>query len=598
MRRVGSMVMLLTVTGCPTADPKDEEPIDEVVTDTGTPQGDCETREVLTADLFVGGGELPPFTCWSVSDTLRLDAGTFTIHEGVDVTFSTGSHLWIPSGAQLSVDGTEAAPVELHTGDPAITWQGIGFENSQGSGNRLVHVRIENAGDSPWNGSSDSFAALWVEGTTTLALDHVTFRNSQDFAMQVRAEAPSVTAEALHFEGNGKTAWVSAQDAAMFQTDTTFTDNDDDRIYVGGSNGSDDITEDATWQAVAGGWHVNGSLTIAATWTLAPGARLHMAESTRILVVDTGTLVAESNAEPIVFEAAVPGTKGFWTGIEVQSTGSFGPLTVGALFDGVEVLDAGHAAHNGNSDTVAALFLQAIGATEVRNTVIANSEGYGVWATNQHELAGFADNTIADVDVPVIMAPNNVVHVVNSGSSFDGADPRLHVGHTNTDRLEAPATWNDPGVPLFFVQPFYVDAPLTLNEGMELQFDQSQRMYVEEGGSLASLGTAARPNVFRGANEIADGYWTGLRFDSRSSSNQLTYTSVLHAGVEPWTGNSESAASIYLGANALLGLQDSEIDLGGGWAMWLSTGADFTCGSTPFHTLGYRAEDDTVFSGC
>ena len=74
MRRVGSMVMLLTVTGCPTADPKDEEPIDEVVTDTGTPQGDCETREVLTADLFVGGGELPPFTCWSVSDTLRLDA--------------------------------------------------------------------------------------------------------------------------------------------------------------------------------------------------------------------------------------------------------------------------------------------------------------------------------------------------------------------------------------------------------------------------------------------------------------------------------------------------------------------------------------------
>jgi hypothetical protein len=71
---------------------------------------------------------------------------------------------------------------------------------------------------------------------------------------------------------------------------------------------------------------------------------------------------------------------------------------------------------------------------------------------------------------------------------------------------------------------------LTLNAGTTLRFASATQLYVEQGGSLTTLGTAAAPVTLTGQDQTA-GFWQGVRFVfSNSSLNSLTHTIVEYGG--------------------------------------------------------------------
>jgi hypothetical protein len=70
---------------------------------------------------------------------------------------------------------------------------------------------------------------------------------------------------------------------------------------------------------------------------------------------------------------------------------------------------------------------------------------------------------------------------------------------------------------------------LTIPAGTVLRFPAGAILQINQGGSLASLGTAAAPVFFTGL-QATPGFWRGVWYYSNSTANQLTHTVVEHAG--------------------------------------------------------------------
>ncbi|HPD30598.1 MAG TPA: hypothetical protein PLL20_11425 [Phycisphaerae bacterium] len=75
-----------------------------------------------------------------------------------------------------------------------------------------------------------------------------------------------------------------------------------------------------------------------------------------------------------------------------------------------------------------------------------------------------------------------------------------------------------------------VNAPLTINPGVTLEFDAGRSMSVNSGGSLRAVGTTENPIVFTG-REAVPGYWGGLTiYYSNSSNNRLEHVTIEYGG--------------------------------------------------------------------
>jgi hypothetical protein len=560
----------------------------------------CPQSQPLTNAEFVGGLVLPAGTCWTVDENLTLSDGIVAVEEGVEIRFASNIKVSISTGGQLTISGTAEAPVYLGTSDPLISWQGIAMDDSQGSANAWAHVVVENAGSAQWNGASDSYAALWLDGSTTLSLSAVTFQKNVGRALRVNTDV-ALTAADLSFVGNTETAWVSMGGAAAFGPETVLDGNDDDRIHVGFGN-NETLADAATWAALSAPYLITDRCFVDAPLTLEPGVVVQMEEGASMTVRGDGALAAEGTADsPIVFEGASVGTRGYWKGLAFEVGGTEEPLAYGVVLDHVRIADAGSSAWNGNDDTVAAVFMNTSGSALITNTEIHNSAGYGLYAGGDARIAGFAGNHLHDNNAPMRIHPDLVGGLAGTSTIENNTDDRVWVVFGNNDKVSRAATWRDLGTPYYIADRMFVEAAVEVEAGVEIELAQDIAMRVLELGSLTASGTADDPVVFRGANANASGFWRGLYFESNIGANQLTNVEVLDAGSTPWNGDQNSVASLFVSGGGSLELVDAAVGPGGGYGAWVASESTLTCtGSTDFPgTTGvYAAANDSVIIGC
>lgn len=104
------------------------------------------------------------------------------------------------------------------------------------------------------------------------------------------------------------------------------------------------------------------------------------------------------------------------------------------------------------------------------------------------------------------------------------------------------------GVPYRITDRFYIAAALTIEAGSTFEVGQGVKIVVrEENGSLTTVGTPEAPVTFTGVNEVADGYWMGIQFESNSPNNSLSNTVFTYAGSDAFTGAPEIARSAVRG---------------------------------------------------
>lgn len=542
----------------------------------------CAAPLPLTNAELAGDKTLPAGTCYVANQNLRVDSGTLTLAPGVVIQFATGTALSVKTGGQLKLMGTCEAPVRLTSTDPVASWKGVEMDDTQGSNNAWTYAVIDNAGSGQWTGASYTEAAVYLSGTTTLTMDHVSIVNSKAHGLMVLAGVNFTFANGK-LEGNVTPAYLHPQAVGRIPADTVVMGNTNPYIRVVFGN-TDSLTGAATWAPhlyrIEERFSVNGDLT------LSPGAKLQFAQGVSMLVDTGATLTAKGSAEmPIVFSGAA-NTKGFWKGIEVRSGGVGNPVTVGATFDHCVIEDAGGAQWSGAADSRAALYLDSTSAAAITNTTFRNSAHYGLWASDDARLPGFAMNTFVGNARVMMLHPDRVGELSGTSTLTGNEEDVIRVVFGNTDKVSVAATWKSPGVPYWVMDRLNVEATLTIEAGVNIRFAQDRGMIVDAAGSLTTNGTAAAPVNFSGQNAVATGYWQGIRFESNNPQNVLNFTTIAHAGSTRWTGAATSDAAIYVDDGAQVSLKTVTLGPGGGHGVSIASGMGMlSCMDVTFGTL-------------
>lgn len=282
-----------------------------------------------------------------------------------------------------------------------------------------------------------------------------------------------------------------------------------------------EITKSETWtkadspHLVTEDVYVQGNATL----TIEPGAVVKFAQDTGLYVGyndETGYLKADGTAEEkITFTTSAPNpAKGSWLGLWIQNGGG------SSLLDHVKIEYAGKV----HGTRGAALTLHGDQAQPtLTNTTISNSQGYGLYAEYGAGFKKFEYNTITTSGESPLHLDATKVDTMGGHNTLTGnASGRDYIQvNANGYEIGHEATWFNHGVPYrvtgdrLYVGKNSASAVLTLNPGVELQFEPDTGLYVgySEQGALRAIGTPDKKIVFRGlpGNENA-GVWEGIVF--------------------------------------------------------------------------------------
>lgn len=81
-----------------------------------------------------------------------------------------------------------------------------------------------------------------------------------------------------------------------------------------------------------------------------------------------------------------------------------------------------------------------------------------------------------------------------------------------------------------------IEANLTVNAGVVIQFAANTGFSINNGGSLNAVGTADAPIILKGATDVA-GSWKGLYFASNNVLNQLSFVTITGGGSNSFDGS-------------------------------------------------------------
>lgn len=245
--------------------------------------------------------------CYTINSVAEAE-GPVVIHPGVTIVFGAGASLVIGANASLEAAGTEEAPVTLRGRDAAPGfWHGVTIR-SNSLHNRLRNVVIAGAGA----GEGEFDAAVQVTAGARLAMEQTTIRDAKGIGLFVGQRATLGAFAANHFENTGTPVSIKAADMGMMDGATTFARNRHNYVLVHFHDA--DVTEAATWRALAVPYQIEPNMTVTAPVTVERGAELRFAAQTFLEIAGEGALTADGAVLTGADEAP-----GYWTGIWIRS---------------------------------------------------------------------------------------------------------------------------------------------------------------------------------------------------------------------------------------------------------------------------------------
>ena len=255
-------------------------------------------------------------------------------------------------------------------------------------------------------------------------------------------------------------------------------------------------------------------IAVTAPLTLDPGVTLH--------VHGGSVLVIGSKDTPTQGRLVARGTAG--RPISIGGTGQPGSFGGLILYTPGNVLD--HVTLQGGG--TAAVDVYPPGGISVSHSTVEGSLGVGIRVELGGALGTFMANTLTGNGAGPLALPADQVGKLDTASDYAGN----HLDEVSVyGTLSAPATWRALGVPYWLGEQVDVQAALTLEPGVTLDFDQVTPLTVGAGhtaGSLHAVGTAAEPITFQGSGQ--PGSWAGIEIFSHDPANVLTHCVVRDGG--------------------------------------------------------------------
>lgn len=127
-----------------------------------------------------------------------------------------------------------------------------------------------------------------------------------------------------------------------------------------------------------------------------------------------------------------------------------------------------------------------------------------------------------------------------SGGGVTGECPVLSLDEisNNAGVLPADSCW-------LVESNFILSRPLSIEEGVVIQFAQNVEFAVDSQGELKALGSADKPVKFTGV-ESTSGFWKGISIGSDNPGNILDHVIVEYAGSKKFTGAAHTLGAIFV----------------------------------------------------
>ena len=256
--------------------------------------------------------------------------------------------------------------------------------------------------------------------------------------------------------------------------------------------------------------------------TVSPGTTIIFGGGAALSIETNASLEAVGTAEnPILFRGK-DGTSGSWNGLTISSRSSHNHLSY------VTVEDAGLK----GSDT-AAILLAPGSLLGIDHTTVQRSSGSGIYVMDNATFSHFEANHFNHTDIPLRVKASDLA-VLDSDTTYTDNKNNAVTIPFGEGKIEDNALWRKLAVPYRFEATLDVQARLTIEAGTQLQFRENLPVNVVSNGSLTAIGTATSPIIFTGTDETA-GYWSGIFFESKSSSNILRNVEVRFGGSKSGT---------------------------------------------------------------
>ena len=253
--------------------------------------------------------------------------------------------------------------------------------------------------------------------------------------------------------------------------------------------------------------------------TLSPGTTITFGGSSELSIETNGSLEAVGTAEKPIILRGKDGTAGSWTGIAIGSRSSHNHLSF------VTVEDAGVK----GTDT-AAILLAPGSSLAIDHSTVRRSLGTGIYAMDNSSFSHFQANHFTETDIPLRVKANDLAGI-DPASTFDRNRNNVVMVPFGEGAVDQDVLWHKLAVPYRFEASLTVNARLTIEAGAQLQFGENQSLNVVQNGSLTAIGTSSDPVVFTSKDETP-GYWSGIFFESKSSSNVLRFVEVRFGGAK------------------------------------------------------------------
>lgn len=545
--------------------------------------GDCEivTQEDLATDLTLAEG------CYVVSEPLALDSTTLTVEAGADITFEMNTGLSVFAGGVLTAVGSVDNPIVMHGAvEERSAWEGIGLVGAASSSNRIEHVQIIDAGNAG-NGLSGQGGAVEVSAGSRIQILNSVIEGSAGFAIST-ADGAAVTLSGTTVTDNARALELGISTVATIAGDNQLTGNDEDVAVVVGNT----LAEDATWVAIGLPLHPTGQIYVDAAVTLEAGVTVAMAQDFWIDVRENGSLTAAGTSEAPVVLTGQLAEVGFWKGV------SFASKSSSNILDGAVVEFAGGDHWHGGPDSRSAIVAYENSKVEIRNSVVRDSQWYAFTANAEADIEGFSGNRL-ERNARVLMLHPDLVGAIEADNEFvDNDDNVVRMAFGNNDVVITEQSWKSVGVPFHVNVRMYIEAPVTVEAGVTIEFEQEASYIVRGEGSLSLAGTEAEPVLLTGVEKVP-GFWRGVNYRTLSGSNTATHTRFEYAGGGSWHGGADASGTIYVDNEGRAELSDVTIAEGAGHGIKVDDdGSSLVCAGVTFENLEGDNTYGPIPAGC
>lgn len=366
------MTALVLLTGCPTE-------LEPDVGDDGCVVPDSSNLADLVLDQ----------ECYTLDGEFEIAGGDLVIEPGTTINFEPGAGVRIGADASLEAVGTEDDPIHLRgkVAEPG-SWDGLYFEDSSASANRLEYVTIEHAGGDSWTvrRTDHNTGAVVLRDGAQLAIANSEFRRNSFSAItatQITNNA-SLSVASTHFQENELPFRIKAFLFENLSEDLTFEDNDRDVVATDAFDTNSIVTEQV-WPTLAVPYEVIENITFdeQASVTLSPGTTMYFRSDRGLDIKNGAVFVADgSDGDPIYF-GGTDESPGHWRGLHFVSS------STSNLLDNVEVHHGGSNPWTaGRDDSQGNVIVNDSGQVAINNAHIADSSNHGITVRQAGTITG------------------------------------------------------------------------------------------------------------------------------------------------------------------------------------------------------------------